>query len=206
MKMRMFLAFVTLSTLLAQGQTATPDLAASEKSQTTQTSSASPDAIAQQYVKFWNTGDIEPLKPYLAPFYMTSRGHRVIADTQMLQRVVNTWRNSIPDLQLKVQDIIVQDSKVVMRIFISGTYKKRLFPNTIQPIPEAPTRVIRASEILIFEMKDGKIHQIWEEYDELAMRSEMGGRWVPNDQLDARQAKEYPSSPKNAKDGSTPKN
>lgn len=213
MKMRAFpafviLAFVLLSTLLAQGQTATPSANAPEASQSTQPSSASPEAIAQEYVKFWNTGNFEPLAPYIGPFFMTSHGHKIVAQPAMLKKVVSTWRDSIPDLDLKIQDTIVQGDKVVLRIFFSGTYKKRMFPNTIQPIPEAPERAIRASEILIFEIKDGKIYQMWEEYDELAMRIQMGGQWVGNDRLDAQQAKEYPTSSHKSsdkEDSSSPK-
>jgi len=169
--------------------------------QTAQTS-VSPEAIAQEYIRYWNTGNFEALKPYIAPFYMTSHAHKIVADQQMLKRVVGTWRESIPDLDLKVQDTIVQGNKVVMRILITGTYKKRMFPSTIQPIPEAPTRHIRATEILIFAMKDGKIHEMWEEYDELALRLEMGAQLESSEKLDAQQAKEYPSRNKAEKKSS----
>jgi len=31
--------------------------------------------------------------------------------------------------------------------------------------------------MLIFKLKDGKMQELWEEYDELAMRSQMGDVW-----------------------------
>lgn len=202
MRIRVLLAFATVSCALAQSPPANPQSMASGEQQSAEVSSITPQAIAQHYVDYWNSGNFEVLKPYVALFYMTSHSHKVAADEKMLSRVVKSWRESIPDLQLKVEDTIVQGNKVVMRILMTGTYKKRIFPNTIQPIPEAPPRFIRANEILIFEIKDAKIREIWEEYDELALRAQMGGRWIASQELDAQQAKDYPSSttPKDAKD------
>jgi hypothetical protein len=31
--------------------------------------------------------------------------------------------------------------------------------------------------MLFFRVKDGKIAEIWEQYDELVMRQQMGGSW-----------------------------
>lgn len=194
MRMRVLFAFAAVSCALAQAPAANPQSMAGGAPQSAEVSSTTPEAIAQHYVDYWNTGNFEVLKPYVALFYMTSHSHKVAADEKMLSRVVKSWRESIPDLNFKVEDTIVEGDKVVMRILMTGTYKKRIFPNTIQPIPAAPPRFIRANEILIFEIKDAKIREIWEEYDELALRAQMGGRWVTSQELDAQQAKEYPSS------------
>jgi hypothetical protein len=37
----------------------------------------------------------------------------------------------------------------------------------------------------IFEIKDGKIRNVWEEYDEIRMRYAMGGFWRSNEELEA---------------------
>jgi hypothetical protein len=44
---------------------------------------------------------------------------------------------------------------------------------------------VRATEMLMLHLKEGKINEIWEEYDELRMRVEMGGSWHTNQELDA---------------------
>jgi len=103
---------------------------------------------------------------------------------EMLRRVINAWRKSMPDLTFKIEDIMTDGDKVAMRLSFTGSYKERLFAGTAAPTPEIP-RTIRATEILMFHLKDGKINQIWEEYDEVRMRMLMGGSWHTNEELEA---------------------
>ena len=86
----------------------------------------------------------------------------------------------MPDLNFKIEDTIIQGDKVAMRLTLTGTYKTQLFPFTALPGTALPGPVpgkIRATEMLMFQLKDGKIAEIWEEYDEVAMRYQMGGVW-----------------------------
>lgn len=192
-------ALVLLSSVLAQAPQEAPAASPHQAGQPappatspTQSQAHSPsddnhpaDTAPRQYIEFWNTGDPKVLKSFFAPFYMFSHGHRVIVDDVMLTRVVNAWRESMPDLNFKIEDTITQDNKVSMRLTFTGTYKVRLFPNTADPAKLTPPRHVHATELLFFELKEGRIRTIWEEYDELAMRTQMGGRWLTNDQLDA---------------------
>jgi predicted ester cyclase len=83
----------------------------------------------------------------------------------------------MPDLTFKIEDTVIQGDKVAMRLTLSATYKSVLFPFTTPPAPTDPPRTIRAGEMLLFRIKDGKIAEIWEQYDELVMRQQMGGSW-----------------------------
>lgn len=115
---------------------------------------------------------------------MVSHGNRVLLTAEMLRRVVTAWRKSMPDLNFKIEDTIIEGDKVAMRLTFTGSYKERLFAGTAAPTPEIP-RTVRATEMLLFHLKDGKINQIWEEYDEVRMRIAMGGSWHTNEELDA---------------------
>ena len=125
------------------------------------------------------------MKSFFSPFYMISHGNRVVVDEAMLIRVVNAWRGSMPDLNFKIEDTITQGNKVAMRLTFTGTYKTRLFASTGDPAKFDPPRHVRVGEMLFFEFKDGKLWTIWEEYDELAMRTQMGAFWRTNEELDA---------------------
>jgi len=175
------------STLPQAPREAAPASPAQPQAHAASEESHAADTVPRKYIEFWNTGDAKIMKSFFSPFYMFSHGHRVIVDEAMLARVVNAWRESMPDLNFKIEDTITDDNKVSMRLTFTGTYKARLFPNTADPAKLTPPRHIHATEILFFELKDGKIWTIWEEYDELAMRSQMGARWLTNDQLDAAQ-------------------
>jgi predicted ester cyclase len=144
-----------------------------------------PDTMPRRYVELWNTGNFDQMESIFSPpIAMTSRGNRILLNFQMLQRVISAWRKSMPDLNFKIEDTIVQGDKVAMRLSFTGSYKERLFSGTAAPSPETP-RTVRSSEMLMFHLKNGKINQIWEEYDEIRMRLEMGGSWHTNAELAA---------------------
>lgn len=153
-----------------------------------------PDEMAHRYIEYWNTADPKVLKSFFTPFSMVSRSNRIIVSERMLTRVVASWRASMPDLNFKIEDTLAQGDKIAVRLSLTGTYKARLFPNTADPSLFNPPRHIRATEMLIFHLKDGKLWEVWEEFNELFMREQMGGRWVPTEQLDS--ALRSPSSSK----------
>lgn len=143
------------------------------------------DSMPRRYVELWNTGNFDQMESIFSPpVVMVSHGNRVLLTPEMLRRVVTTWRKSMPDLNFKIEDTIIEGVKVAMRLSFTGSYKERLFAGTAAPTPEVP-RTVRATEMLMFHLKDGKINQIWEEYDEVRMRMLMGGSWHTNQELEA---------------------
>lgn len=144
----------------------------------------SPEAVARKYAEMWNTGNFDLISSiFKFPAMMSTRGQLTRLDANMLKRVITAWRRSIPDLNFKIEDTIVQGDKVAMRLTFTGTYKVRLFANTADPNDHP--RNIRATAMWIFDTRDGKITRIWEEYDEIRMHYEMGGFWRSNEELEA---------------------
>src|SRR5580698_8074946 len=140
------------------------------------------DAMPRKYVEMWNTGDLHPIATmFTHPVFITFHGQKKFLETGTLAKVIMSWRKSMPDLNFKIEDTIVQGDRVAMRLTFSGSYKERLFADTAAPA--ANLRKIHAAEMLMFQIRDGKISEIWDDYDELVMRLQMGGVWRSNDQL-----------------------
>lgn len=184
-------------------QTSAPTPPATTQSPVPPVSAASPaiadlpvDTLPRKYVDLWNTGDFDQFKPYFSPFFMTSHGPRVLVNEAMLRRVVSAWRKSMPDLTFKIEDTVIQGNTVAMRLSMKGTYKNIVFPFTVQPGPDDPPRTVRVAEMLFFRIKDGKIAEIWEQYDELVMRQQMGGSWkAPTQPAPPAKATPEPAAP-----------
>jgi len=159
----------------------------------TQLSEVQPaDTLPRKYVELWNTGELGPaMSMFSSPYFINSRGARLRLSVGMLAGVVHAWRASMPDLNLKIEDTIIQGDKVAMRLTVTGTYKARLFADTAEPNASSPS-AIKATEMLFFQLRDGKIAEIWQEYDELAMRYHMGGVWRTNAELAAPANKAVP--------------
>jgi predicted ester cyclase len=142
------------------------------------------DAMPRKYVEMWNTGDLHRIATmFTHPVFITFHGQKKFLDTGTLAKVIMSWRKSMPDLNFKIEDTIVQGDRVAMRLTFSGSYKERLFADTAAP--EATPRKIHALEMLMFLIRDGKIAEIWDDYDELAMRLQMGAIWRSNQELGA---------------------
>jgi predicted ester cyclase len=190
-----------VATALAQGQEqATPSPAPATQAApqsaapATAAQKLSPEELAQKYVEIWNTGNFDPINSiFKFPAMMTSRGNHVPLNEHLLKRVIMAWRKSMPDLTFKVEDTLVQGNKVALRLSFTGTYKRRLFANTADPNDHP--RAIRATAMWMFDTGDGKIRQVWEEYDEIAMRYQMGGFWRSNEELEGGEKNQAPSAP-----------
>ncbi len=115
---------------------------------------------------------------------MHNHGARVVVGHDMLERVISTWRKSLPDLTFTIDDKFALGDKAVMRVTLRGTYKELLFPEAGDP--PSPPRAIRATGILLFQIKDGKLQEIWQELDESAMKVQMGAQWKTRQELAAQ--------------------
>ena len=146
------------------------------------------DAMPRKYIEMWNSGDLQAVTTmFTQPVFITFHGQRRFLDTGTLAKVIISWRKSMPDLNFRIEDTIVQGDRVAMRLTFSGSYKERLFADTAAP--EAAPRKIHAVEMLMFQIRDGKISELWDDYDELVMRLQMGAVWRSNDQLAKCQCK-----------------
>jgi predicted ester cyclase len=166
----------------ASGQTAPASQSASSLSENRPAESQSMDALPRKYIEMWNSGDLQAVTTmFTHPVFITFHGQRRFLDTGTLAKVIMSWRKSMPDLNFRIEDTVVQGDRVAMRLTFSGSYKERLFADTAAP--EVAPRKIHAVEMLMFQIRDGKISEIWDDYDELAMRLQMGAVWRSNDQL-----------------------
>jgi len=184
-----------------QPQTPTaPTPAAQPETQTAKPQTApgvlsTPNLQAQRYIDLWNTGDFSHVDEMFDP-HPTLHVHTMplAMPMAMLQRRVDFWRKSMPDLNFKIEDMIFGANKVVLRLEYTGTYKDSLFPDTAPPSPKGPPAKVSASSIVILGLRDGKIKDIWEQYDELGMRLQMGGKWCAAEQ--ATTSNPAPAKPK----------
>lgn len=141
--------------------------------------------MARKYFDAWNTGDKTAIESFPA-FTIHNHGGHTVVGSGMLERVITTWRKSMPDLTFTIDDTVAQGNEVVMRVTLRGSYKELLFPEA--NYPQSPPRSIRATGILMFKFKDGKLQDIWQELDESAMKVQMGAQWKTRQELDAEKA------------------
>jgi predicted ester cyclase len=139
------------------------------------------DWAPRQYIDLWNTGEIAPDHQNAifnnTTIMYSNNGERILLTPIMVAQVVSAWRKSMPDLKFTIEDAIIQGDKVVLRVSFIGTYTKSLFPNTEDPASFPRPRKIHSTGIFIFTVKNEKIQELWESYNEPRMRAAMGSSW-----------------------------
>ncbi len=92
---------------------------------------------------------------------------------ESVKRYAAMLRAAFPDLHYSVEDQIAKGDKVVTRYTASGTHQSEL-------MGIAPTgNRVEITGISITRIEDGKIEEIWENYDTLGMMQQLGVVTLP---------------------------
>jgi steroid delta-isomerase-like uncharacterized protein len=118
--------------------------------------------------ELWNEGNLDVIDEALAADAIV---HDVLSGDvhgpEGLRRLMAAWRAAFPDLQIEIHDQIGQGDLVVTRYTASGTHQGVLGPR-------APTgRRVAAAGVSIARFADGKIVEVWETWDALAVVREL---------------------------------
>jgi steroid delta-isomerase-like uncharacterized protein len=126
-------------------------------------------AVVRAFVEAWNSGDLERLGSLMADECMLTVGEETFSCSPSATRAIAAhWRSGFPDYHFELVDLIAEGDKVVARMPFTGTQTGQ-----VMDIP-ATGKTVRANEIVIFRVVEGKIVEAWEEFDELGMRRQLG--------------------------------
>jgi predicted ester cyclase len=116
----------------------------------------------------WNKGDFEG-RPILAPqTTLHYRNQAIVMTPESAMQIVRNWRTAFPDFHFQIEDVIVDGDRVALRIPFTGTHRGAF-------MGAAPTgRSISVSETLIVRVANGRIVEMWEDYDEYGLRMQLG--------------------------------
>ncbi len=79
-----------------------------------------------------------------------------------------TLLNAFPDICMEIDDLFAEGNKVACRFTIKGTHKGKY-----QGIPPTGNK-INISIIYIFRIADGKIAEVWSQFNVLGMMQQLG--------------------------------
>jgi predicted ester cyclase len=132
-------------------------------------SGPTPEQVARRAIEeVWNEGKFDGA-PILAPLStLHYRGQATTMTPDDALTVVRRWRIGFPDFHFRIEDVIVQGNKVVMRIPFTGTHQGRFWG--LDPTGKK----IEVTETLIFRIENGLITEMWEDFDEYGMRLQLG--------------------------------
>ncbi|MCM3146348.1 MULTISPECIES: ester cyclase [Brevibacillus] len=124
---------------------------------------------AQRFYGFWNTGNEELISQTVSPSFIDNtlpKGRPQGPDGLLFAS--RNFRKAVPDLQCKIEDLLVVGDKVTARLSFTGTSKGEFMgkPLTGKPIQFMAIDVLR--------IKDGKLVEDWHLEDNLTFMQQIG--------------------------------
>jgi steroid delta-isomerase-like uncharacterized protein len=127
-------------------------------------------ALMRNYIEeAWNKGNLDFVdKNFSSDFVGHGTFHGQPTNRDGVKSVISTIRNAIPDLNITIEDMLAEGTKVASRWVTKGTHKGDL-------MGAKPTgNKISVSETAVFRVKDGKVVEAWANRDDLGFLQQIG--------------------------------
>jgi steroid delta-isomerase-like uncharacterized protein len=95
------------------------------------------------------------------------RNQTVPMSAQETRRVISIWHDSFPDFGFSIEAMVAERDLVAVRLILSGTHQGKW-----KDIP-ATGRHIRVTAMMFLRFENGKLVEIWEDFDELGMHRQL---------------------------------
>jgi predicted ester cyclase len=133
----------------------------------TQTEAAK--AVVRSFVDAWNSRDFGRFGILMAEGASLWIGGGVVpCDPAGTQAIAQEWTTAFPDWRFDLLALIAEGDLVVAHMPYAGTHRGAILG--IEPT----NRFCSVDEIVIFRLRDGKIAEAWEVYDEAGMWRQLG--------------------------------
>jgi len=120
-------------------------------------------------VSAMNHRDWENMKKLYSPKYVQhGPGNRERIEWPEFEKNCREAQKALPNLRYKIEDIIAEGDKVVVRLSSCSTSKEK------RPEGYSVGRKIEMTEIDIFRIEGGRIIEAWIEYDVENLRKQLG--------------------------------
>ena len=118
----------------------------------------------------WNAGNAGVVDQFYAPDVVQHDpgSPAPVTSSAALKQYVSVFLTAMPDLHFTVDDLLAEGDKVVWRFTARGTQT-----GPLMNLP--PTgRTGESTGIVIFRLADGKIAEVWVNYDLLGLLQQLG--------------------------------
>lgn len=123
--------------------------------------------VANSFYTVYNEKKPDLLDEILAPTYVGHVNGHDIAGAASAKGFINSFLTAFPDAHYNVDDIFDSGDKVVTRWTCTGTHKGDFFGTP-------PTdKQVKMIGITIFEIVDGKIAQLWNNWDVFGLMQQL---------------------------------
>jgi len=115
-----------------------------------------------------NNGDFSVLDELVQPHYVYRSPDQELGSPEALKGLLSAYRIAFPDLNVRIDDLVNGDDKVVISVTLTGTHEGDL-------MGISPTgKPVKIHGMILSRFEGGKIVEEWEILDMLAMFEQLG--------------------------------
>jgi steroid delta-isomerase-like uncharacterized protein len=134
--------------------------------------------VHRWFAEVWNQGREDVIDELFATDGIAlglGQGEAPVRGPEGFKVFYRNMRGALPDISIKVEDMIADGDKVVVRVVLEGTHKG-------DGLGVAPTgRKVRVAGIVVVRCSGGKIVQGWNSWDQLGLLRQLGAIPVAED-------------------------
>lgn len=128
-----------------------------------------PEDLIRTFIgEAFNKGNLSILEEIVHPEYQYSSPDSQLHGIGQLSEFIQAFRNSFPDLNLQIDDLVASNSRSCTALTLRGTHKE-----DFMGIP-ATNNSVEIHGIVMSRIKDGKIVEEWEILDNLSFFQQLG--------------------------------
>jgi len=126
-------------------------------------------AVVRSFVSAWNERDFDRFDDLMAEdAALTVGGSTISCSPAATRAIAEHWVSGFPDYRFELIHLVAEGDLVAALMPFSGTHR-----GAVLDLP-ATGRTVRVSEMVFFRIREGKIVEAWEEWDEHGMRRQLG--------------------------------
>jgi steroid delta-isomerase-like uncharacterized protein len=127
-------------------------------------------AVAMKFYEVYNEHKLDLLDEILGSNYVGHVNAHDIVGTEAAKGFIGGFVAGIPDAKYTVEETLTVDNKVIARWICTGTQTANFFGM------EPTNNPIKVNGITIFEIVDGKINQLWNNWDQFTLVQQLQGK------------------------------
>ncbi len=134
------------------------------------------------FQEVWNEGKTETIHELLAPDAIAIgqlEDRKELRGAAEFVSFVNNLRETFPAINIKVEDVFGADDRVVLRWSATMTMTMTMTHSGNQSAMPAPAKAVEVTGITIARIRDGKIVEGWDSWDQLGMMKQLGAYASP---------------------------
>ncbi len=132
--------------------------------------------VRRWFKEVWNEGreaTIDELFAENGRAYGLGEGEAEVRTPAQMKLFVRNLRGSIPDVQIRIEDIMAEGDSVMVRVLLAGTHS-----GSGLGVPPSGRRV-RVAGIVVVRIANGQIAEGWNSWDQLGLLRQIGALPVP---------------------------